>query len=358
MKKLAFVGPSITKQQVLDIEPDFEVSAPCSQGDLYRAARQGFDCIAIIDGLFDAVPSVWHKEVLWTISQGCAVFGASSMGALRAVECQAFGMIGVGSIFEWYRDGKIEDDDEVALVHAPSEFAYKAFSIPMVNIRATVAQSGYAESTQLQLVQVAKKIYYPDRTFSSLRKEAQGRPAEVLALLDWCEANYVDQKNIDARTLIEILSNDEYVQTAINRLPDDTFLQTANWVEFSCQAAFSRSHEHASEDVGRISKSQEELALLRCIAPQFAERMGFKARSDQLIDAVWAVAKTYGLQSEAEIARWTLENNLTLNDLYSMAYQEVAIDWLSDLTKNELLAVIAQRGPWLKSRDEYGERNG
>ena len=40
--------------------------------------------IGIIDGYFQQVPSVWHKEILWAMAQGVHVFGSASMGALRA----------------------------------------------------------------------------------------------------------------------------------------------------------------------------------------------------------------------------------------------------------------------------------
>ena len=52
------------------------------------------------------------------MSQGIHVFGSASMGALRAELCP-FGMVGVGRIFEAYRDGELEDDDEVAVIHGP-----------------------------------------------------------------------------------------------------------------------------------------------------------------------------------------------------------------------------------------------
>ena len=84
--------------------------------------------IGIIDGYFQWAPAVWHKEILWAIQQGVHVFGAASMGALRAAELAPFGMRGVGRIFEAYRDGVLpgsgdepfEDDDEVAVVHGPA----------------------------------------------------------------------------------------------------------------------------------------------------------------------------------------------------------------------------------------------
>ena len=43
------------------------------------------------------------------------------------------GMQGVGQIFQWYRSGKIEAEDEVALVFDPKTF--KPISEPLVNMR-------------------------------------------------------------------------------------------------------------------------------------------------------------------------------------------------------------------------------
>src|SRR5512132_542369 len=88
---------------------------PAAQGDVLRAALRRPHAIGIIDGYFERVPAVWHKEILWAMAQGIHVFGSSSMGALRAAELHAFGMIGIGAIFEAYRDGELEDDDEVAV---------------------------------------------------------------------------------------------------------------------------------------------------------------------------------------------------------------------------------------------------
>src|SRR5688572_32760283 len=51
---------------------------------------------------------------------GVRVFGAASMGALRAAELQPFGMIGVGQVFQAYRRGHLTDDDEVAVAHGPA----------------------------------------------------------------------------------------------------------------------------------------------------------------------------------------------------------------------------------------------
>src|SRR5581483_2813112 len=89
--------------------------------------------------------AVWHKEILWALTQGIHVYGSASIGALRAAELAPFGMVGVGRIFEAYRDGRLEDDDEVAVVHGPAEHAFQVHSEALVNLRATLAAARTAE---------------------------------------------------------------------------------------------------------------------------------------------------------------------------------------------------------------------
>jgi len=60
------------------------------------------------------------------MAQGIHVFGAASIGALRAAELDVFGMRGIGDIYEAFRDGLLEDDDEVAVLHGPEELGYAA----------------------------------------------------------------------------------------------------------------------------------------------------------------------------------------------------------------------------------------
>ena len=46
-----------------------------------------------------------------------------AQAATVAAELAAFGMQGVGAIFAAYRDGALEDDDEVAVVHVRADHA-------------------------------------------------------------------------------------------------------------------------------------------------------------------------------------------------------------------------------------------
>src|SRR5262245_31483361 len=185
MKPYVFIGPTLSPD-VARGYLDAVYLPPAAQGDVYAAARSGPRAIGIVDGYFEHVPAVWHKEILWALCQGIPVFGSSSMGALRAAELSSFGMEGVGRIFEWYRDSLLEDDDEVALLHGPAESAFAPASEPMVNIRATVAravQEGImSPGTAEALLAASKRLHYSERTYPALLASARAGGAAASEL--------------------------------------------------------------------------------------------------------------------------------------------------------------------------------
>ena len=101
---VVFLGPSLSADEARRTLRARYLS-PVRCGDVLRVRRLKPRAIAIVDGLFESVASVWHKEILLALEDGIAVYGATSMGALRAAELEPFGMIGIGTIFEAYRDG-------------------------------------------------------------------------------------------------------------------------------------------------------------------------------------------------------------------------------------------------------------
>ncbi|MBV9430857.1 MAG: TfuA domain-containing protein, partial [Hyphomicrobiales bacterium] len=165
MTSIIFVGPTLAPKEVGALG-EFQCLPPVSQGDVYRAARKRPRAIGIVDGYFSGAPSVWHKEILWAISEGVPVFGSASMGALRAAELHSFGMRGMGRIFEAFRDGALEDDDEVAVLHGPAEIGHLPASEAMVNIRATLAfaetKGVLGERSRRAIEICAKSLFFGD----------------------------------------------------------------------------------------------------------------------------------------------------------------------------------------------------
>ena len=109
---VVFLGPSLSEEEAQALVP-CRVLPPAGQGDVWRALSLRPRAIALVDGVFEAQPSVWHHELLAALDAGVAVFGGGSMGALRAAELVDHGMVGVGQVFEAYRRGELVDDAEV-----------------------------------------------------------------------------------------------------------------------------------------------------------------------------------------------------------------------------------------------------
>jgi hypothetical protein len=170
-----FLGPSLPSREARRIlAADYR--PPARRGDIYRIIPSGIKTIVLIDGYFHSTPSIWPREILDAMAEGIQVLGASSMGALRAAELHEFGMIGYGTIFDWYRRGLIDGDDEVALWHGPEETDFCPLSEPLVNIRATlrraVEDGCITDVEEQELLDYAKQTYYPERSYAHLLTSA------------------------------------------------------------------------------------------------------------------------------------------------------------------------------------------
>ncbi len=163
--------------------------------------------IGIVDGEFFQSLAISPKEILRALERGVTVLGAASMGALRAVELQNFGMIGVGAVFELYRSGRVDAEDEVAVTYSPDDF--RPTSEAMINIRIALEraaeQSVIDRPTRLRLMRIAKSMYFPERSWPNLWKMARGRVEEkaLMALREWIVESDIDVKRDDARLLLE-----------------------------------------------------------------------------------------------------------------------------------------------------------
>jgi len=228
-----FLGPTLPLAEARAIF-DADYLSPARAGDIAALVGKRPRAIALVDGLFEQVPSVRHKEILFALSSGIRVFGASSMGALRAAELAAFGMEGVGSIFEGYRDGICEDDDEVAVLHGPADRGYPAFSEAMVNLRAGLAaalsRGEVSRPTHDRLIAMSKVKYYPDRSWEGLLADADALaiPADERAAIAELARSRPNAKRDDARLLLRRLA-EERARGMAPHAPRFDFEATASW---------------------------------------------------------------------------------------------------------------------------------
>lgn len=235
--RVIFGGPTFYGA-TLSPNADYQLRAPARQGDLYRAVQEGANVIGLVDGVYEYVPAIWHKEILFGLSQGVHIFGGASMGALRAAECAVFGMIGVGRIYRDYVSGVLEDDADVAQSHGPPELNFLPLSEPLVNVRATLAHC--LHSTLItpcehdQLLAAANETFFKDRTYNHMAAAiADGdRAIKLLAIL---RENNVNQKLLDAEQLIEAVVNTPDSRWVPQR--DWSFKKTSIW-----EAVFPSPH--------------------------------------------------------------------------------------------------------------------
>ena len=156
---------------------------------------------------------------------------------LRAAELHEFGMQGVGRIFEDYRSGHLEDDDEVAIIHAPADMGFKALSVPMVSVRATlqsaVADEVLPQAVASEICKHAKALHYADREWDRILADASENSTDLpeLKLFEaWLPENFVDAIGILGNyveqcggKLIGFSSADGYKFESSKALRDDKF---------------------------------------------------------------------------------------------------------------------------------------
>jgi len=209
-----FLGPSLPVDEAKEIL-SADYFPPVKRGNLASTVLNKYQIVAIIDGEFGQSLSVSVIEIRQLLDRGLEVWGASSMGALRAVECGQLGMQGVGWVFKQYKDALLDADDEVALFFNP--ITLKPLTVPKVNIRWMIVCALQEALIDLResnvLNEVLSKMHYQKLTMDSYIKavvdEGEGRAATLL--LDWCDANKdrTDIKRLDAIELLQTLNEME-----------------------------------------------------------------------------------------------------------------------------------------------------
>ena len=205
MRPVVYLGPSLPRSEAARIL-DADYKPPVRRGDL-PALDDDVSVIGIIDGVFMGEAAVGHREIINKLRSGVRVFGAGSMGALRAAELQDFGMVGVGMIFNKYLAREIDGDDEVALIFNPETL--EPLSEPLINMRLNlekaVGKGILARSDAMKIISCLKSKYFPKRTMAALRDCMKDALASerYATVAETFENDYSDYKREDA---IELLS--------------------------------------------------------------------------------------------------------------------------------------------------------
>lgn len=258
MRKIIFAGPTLNIYDLekIDLSTDTQkfnniqqlentkssdslfLLPPVAGGDLYNLPEQKEpDLIIIIDGYFENKLSVWHKEILHSLNEGNIIIGCSSMGALRAAELDVFGMNGYGLVYDLFRNGFLEDDDEVTVSHGPAELGYPQISEAMINIRFTLDHALknkiITEKQKANIIHVAKSTFYKKRNYGYILRQCveDGYCSEkdFSRLHLWLQKYRIDQKKNDALNLIKSVADNNGAGYIFQKETEFTFNDTFLW---------------------------------------------------------------------------------------------------------------------------------
>ncbi|CAO3422624.1 TfuA-like protein [Azospirillum doebereinerae] len=335
MKICVFLGPTLPVADAQALLPGAVYLPPAAQADILSALTiHRPDVIALIDGVFGQSLSVWHKEILFALHNGVAVYGASSMGALRAAECHPFGMVPVGEVARQYIDGRLTGDDEVALAHAGPEDGYFPLSEPLVNLRASLAAARAAGALDAdlhdRLVAAAKRQYFTERTRDRVWAEAGLTDAEAASLDAFLATGSVDQKRLDAEALLVHLRSlitpprpapfgfnaSHYFDVLYER--DRRVAQGGHEVPLSEVATHAALHRR---DFAEINAA----ALGRLLTVQLADTVGVTVDQEAVAAEIRRFCAARGLPDAPSLAAWCRRNDLTDAEFTTLA-TELAIE--------------------------------
>src|SRR5919108_1848184 len=222
IKPVIFIGPSLNQQKARRIF-DADYRGPAKKGDLLTLSASAvinlkdqpdaINFVGLIDGLFlqDYPPT--PIEVFQLLSnKNFHVVGGASIGALRAVELEKFGMVGIGKVFELFKNGVTNADDEVAVTFHPGDGG-SIQSEAMIDIRFNLfiayKKKIITERTKYIIAKIAKSIYFPYRNYSDVIEQTRRKFPESSKELD-SFSSYINQhrtslKEIDAIRVIKYI---------------------------------------------------------------------------------------------------------------------------------------------------------
>ena len=336
MTAFVFLGPSIPISKASKLS-SATFLPPINVGDLAWVIQQRPKVIGIIDGYFYSHPSVWHKEILVALNQGIHVIGGSSIGAIRALELGSFGMIGVGEVFQWFKDGKVEADDEIAYEFIYSEHGYKKVSEPLVNIRKTfkaALEDGILDSVNHDyLIKISKDLYYKDRTFDRIINQAvadQLAPDVGTSLKNFVDTQKTNILEQDAIRVLEAVERARITKEGFEpkfELSMTPFVDDILDVHKKEEIGSSRSI--MSEDLTNHARLEWEdyfdtktRAMENLILLIYADQNGISLDESELVAGRELFLEFLEIQ-EKDIQTWSSQNNIALHE-----FENYLHDWV------------------------------
>jgi thiopeptide-type bacteriocin biosynthesis protein len=339
MSAIVFVGPTVA---AMTVTRHFRARLlpPAEQGDILRALADRPSMIGLIDGRFELTPSVWHKEILVALAEGVRVYGAASMGALRAAELSPFGMMGVGQIYQSFRDGTLEDDDEVAVAHAAEEFHFRPLSEAMVNLRDIVARASQKGVLALpdaeSILAAAKGLHFRERGYPQIYRVAlcHGVKDETIKAFERFRLRLGPSlKERDGILMLQRMAADmrktRLPRPLAVRVEPTIFLRRLEW-------EVEKERESKTMPEGRTEEVIRKKVLLGLLASAAARRRGMLIGDHQVRETEAWFRNAYGLGDEAAFQQWLKTTGLAPEQFALAMYRFTSINKVQETYRQQI----------------------
>lgn len=215
-RPIVYLGPTLRREEAVKIL-DADYRDPAKKGDFLMLSQDSDEKkhVGFIDGVFlhDYPPppiEVYHLATRKNIE----LIGASSLGAIRAVELEKFGMKGIGKIFQLYKNGVINADDEVAVTFVQGSNILQ--SEAMIDIRFNLflayKKGIITKETKKRFTKIAKDTYFPFRNYEDLINLTQKQYPSILNELENFRTYILKNRDsLKSRDAIKLL---KYLKTA------------------------------------------------------------------------------------------------------------------------------------------------
>ncbi|GAA2531006.1 MULTISPECIES: TfuA-like protein [Streptomyces] len=341
-----YAGPSLDAEAVHSLLPDAVVHPPIRHGDLTASPAGAGDRVVVLDGQFFQSASVRHKEICEVIARGAAVYGAASMGALRAAELGPYGMTGSGIVYRLYASGLIERDDEVALMHTEPDAGSRALTVALVSVRVAlrrmVRRRVISPDDETRLLAAAEELPFTARTWRAVLHQVEGvsrTTADAIRDLVKGPAETWDIKTQDARSLLARLARKPVAPTPSLAVRVPTTVHVENWRRTADAA--SRTLLTAAQIYADDYPELHHRTVLQLLTGKHEDDL------DRLERYGIDLAQQRGLLSAAGLARWLgAEEAAAAHDQHAIARTLVrSYRWSCGLTPLPALADAVRATP-------------
>ena len=216
-----YSGLTLDRATIAKHLPDADVGNPIQRGDIWRDIKNRTHVVLIIDGKFHHNLPVSINEIMDGLRCGIAIYGSSSMGALRAAELYPYGMVGHGKIFEFIKNDRYFRDDYLGQTFIEDKGVPREFSQSYIdlyfNMEALLLAHKISRVTFDAVTSLYRDLPYPSRNFATLKRSIDKQDDEMKWASEAISQRMGSQKRADALSLLKFVKAELKRIESLNR---------------------------------------------------------------------------------------------------------------------------------------------